>query len=123
MARTLQNGGNGAPAPASMCDPSHGTAKVGSYLPNAWGLYDMLGNVYEWCLDRCEDTPTIGSADAIDPVGPTTGEYRVRHGGSWNGNYQYTRAAYRGCSKATATSNVVGFRLAARIPNAEEEQP
>ena len=123
LARTLQNGGSGTPAPASMCDPSHGTAKVGSYLPNAWGLYDMLGNVYEWCLDRCENPPTIGSADAIDPVGPTTGEYRVRHGGSWNGNYQFTRAAYRGRSKATDTSNVVGFRLAARIPNAEEEQP
>ena len=120
LARSLNNGGSGAPAPESMCDPSHGTAKVGSYQPNAWGLYDMLGNVYEWCLDRCGSTPTIGSGDAIDPVGPTTGENRVKHGGSWAGDNRFTRAAYRGSNKATDRLNSIGFRLAARIPNEEE---
>ena len=121
LARHYENGGKGAPSPESMCGPSHGTAKVGSYRPNAWGLYDMLGNVYEWCLDRCESTPTIGSADTIDPVGPTTGTYRVKHGGSWKGDCRFTRAAYRGANSATDRQNTIGFRLAARIPNEEEE--
>ncbi len=121
LARHYENGGKGAPSPESMCGPSHGTAKVGSYRPNAWGLYDMLGNVYEWCLDRCESTPTIGSADTIDPVGPTTGTYRVKHGGSWRGDCRFTRAAYRGANLATDRDYTIGFRLAARIPNEEEE--
>ncbi len=97
------------------------TAPVGTKEPNAWGLYDMLGNVYEWCLDRCESTPTIGSADTIDPVGPTTGTYRVKHGGSWRGDCRFTRAAYRGANLATDRDYTIGFRLAARIPNEEEE--
>ena len=125
LARHSNNGG--ATKQRDSCDTTAGTAKVGSYLPNAWGLYDMLGNVYEWCLDRCESTAAIGDDDAIDPVGPATGDYRVRHGGSWNGDCQYLRAAYRGCSKATesaaSTLMTVGFRVAARIPNEEEEEP
>ena len=72
-------------------------------------------------LDRCEKTPTIGSEDAVDPVGPETGGYRVRHGGSWNGDCQYLRAAYRGCDEPGTTSFTVGFRASARIPNEEEE--
>ncbi|MBQ7188356.1 MAG: formylglycine-generating enzyme family protein [Kiritimatiellae bacterium] len=121
LARHKNNGGSVTASLQATCDTSKGTAKVGSYLPNAWGLYDMLGNVYEWCLDRCEKTPTIGSEDAVDPVGPETGGYRVRHGGSWNGDCQYLRAAYRGCDEPGTTSFTVGFRASARIPNEEEE--
>lgn len=115
IARYQANGGGDANTADRMGDLNHGTAKVGTYLPNSWGLYDMLGNVYEWCLDRCDSPPLMGSADAIDPVGPSTGDYRIRHGGSWGGDCRFTRAAYRGCSKATESLNSVGFRVAARI--------
>ncbi len=54
---------------------------VGSYMPNAWGIYDMLGNVLEWCLDYYEET--VGeTTDVSDPVGPRYGSKRVQRGGS-----------------------------------------
>ena len=57
----------------------NGTARVGSYEPNNWGLYDMLGNVAEWCLDR---TSTFTSDPVIDPHGAASGRMVVR-GGNW----------------------------------------
>ncbi len=57
--------------------------KVGCYLPNAWGLYDMHGNVYEWCLDWRDGYP---SGAVTDPVGAEAGSYRVRRGGNWGGS-------------------------------------
>ena len=120
LGRYFMNGGGDADS-LNRNSREKGTTRVGSYQPNDWGLYDMLGNVYEWCLDRCESTPNIGSANAIDPVGPATGDYRVRRGGCWGGNCAFMRAAYRGCSKATDRSNAVGFRLAARIVESTAE--
>jgi len=55
---------------------------VGSKKPNAWGLYDMHGNVYEWCLDRYGPYP---KGDATDPIGPSKGKKRVARGGCFNG--------------------------------------
>ena len=65
--------------------------KVGSYLPNAWGLYDMHGNVYEWCLDWFSSY----KEDAIDPKGGERGEYRILRGGSFQDNAYCCRSAYR----------------------------
>ena len=60
-------------------DLTDATAEVGTYLPNAFGLYDMLGNAGEWCLDF-SGTPTGG----VDPVGPSSGSQRIVRGGDWH---------------------------------------
>ena len=65
--------------------------RVGSYLPNAWGLYDMHGNVEEWCLDWFS---SYGTAAVTDPAGSPTGSYRVLRGGSW------VSGSARGCRSA-----------------------
>lgn len=88
--------------------------KVGSYQPNAFGIYDMHGNVYEWSLDW------LGSLDetpAVDPVGGETGDIRVFRGGGWFEDYgeaQYCRAASRPYSYRGPyfRSSGCGFRLA-----------
>ncbi len=74
---------------------SHGeTHDVGTKRPNAWGLYDMLGNVYEWCHDGRR---TYEAGTVRDPLGPTTaGAHRALRGGSWVGAALLVRAADRG---------------------------
>ena len=83
---------------------------VGSYLPNAWGLYDMHGNVYEWCLDWSGEY----GGNAVDPKGLSNGSSRRQRGGAWNQNTGITcRSAY--CSNGNRpfanTSNQGGFRV------------
>lgn len=73
---------NGGENYSQSCDTSAGTARVGSYLPNAWGLYDMHGNVKEWCLDWYGDL--VGGT--MDPTGPSSGTSRVLRGGCWRNN-------------------------------------
>ena len=65
------------------CTTTQGTATVGSYKPNAWGLYDMHGNVWEWCLDWYGDSYGSLSSGITDPVGPSSGTYRIKRGGCW----------------------------------------
>jgi len=75
--------------------------EVGSYRPNAWGFYDMHGNVAEWCLDWWTDN--LSGSSVTDPVGRATGSYRLVRGGAWY-NYSHTgyaaacRSAYRSYS-------------------------
>ena len=87
------------------------TAKVGSYLPNAWGLYDMHGNVWEWCLDWYEEYPT---ASVEDPKGASSGQYRLMRGGSWSNEAQYCRSATRISDRQSTRGDGSGFRVALR---------
>ncbi len=81
---------------------------VGSFAPNAWGLYDMHGNVSEWVWDLYEPyTPEAAS----DPIGSESGTRRVNRGGAWNDFAKNLRSAYRAAAPAESASFAIGFRV------------
>ena len=85
-----------------------GPKPVGGKKPNAWGLYDMLGNVYEWCQDRFGPYET---GRVVDPAGPDEGLFRVFRGGAWSSGPLAVRTASRDCHQADFRGNHLGFRL------------
>ena len=84
------------------------TQPVGSYSPNAWGLYDMHGNVSEWVSDYYGNFTT---ASENNPKGPSTGADRIRKGGSWWDNGARTRSASRVKWDPAKADRILGFRL------------
>jgi uncharacterized protein (TIGR02996 family) len=86
------------------------TCEVGSYRPNAFGLYDMHGNVWEWCQDRYEEK-YYENSPWQDPQGGQNGTVRVLRGGSWGNSPQGCRSAVRVRNTPVVRSYCVGFRV------------
>ncbi len=95
-------------------DNVYGTKEVGLKLPNPWGLYDMHGNVWEWCSDWYESPYDRGAQ--VDPIGPQSGSYRVFRGGDWGYDLRYCRSAYRGGHSPGARHYYIGVRLLRSSP-------
>lgn len=87
-----------------------GTSPVALKAPNAFGLYDMHGNVYEWCSD-VYTVDYYQTSPALDPTGPAEGEYHVLRGGSWQGEGWMCRSANRNGFSAKSHGFLVGFRV------------
>ncbi|MCI0540685.1 MAG: formylglycine-generating enzyme family protein [Verrucomicrobiales bacterium] len=83
------------------------TAAVGSYAPNAFGLYDMHGNVWELCLDWYGSYP---SGTVTNPLGPAMGSFRVGRGGGWDYDARRCRSAYRFFRAPDGGGRLLGFR-------------
>ncbi|MBN2326416.1 MAG: SUMF1/EgtB/PvdO family nonheme iron enzyme [Candidatus Omnitrophica bacterium] len=88
--------------------------EVGLKLPNPWGLYDMHGNLWEWCMDYWEDPSPRGPQ--TDPRGPASGYANVARGGDWNLTAQFSRSASRSIYSTGNALTSLGFRIARPYP-------
>ena len=87
------------------------TCDVGSYLPNGYGLYDMHGNVWEWCSDWFDEDYYV-EGDGVNPSGPSEGLFRIFRGGHFGGDGRYCRSACRRRYDPSSREATFGFRVA-----------
>lgn len=85
------------------------TYEVGQFKPNGNGLYDMYGNVMEWCLDYY--SPEYLKYDITNPKGPFEGEAKVSRGGGWGGSPDFCRSGYRNACGENDATDGIGFRI------------
>jgi len=85
------------------------THQVGQKKPNAWGIYDMYGNLGEWCSDLAGGS--YSASLVVDPTGPTEGSNRVIRGGDWGNDARGCRSAYRSFASPEYRGGDVGFRV------------
>jgi formylglycine-generating enzyme required for sulfatase activity len=91
------------------------TTDVGSFPPNAWGLFDLHGNVWEWCADWIAEYTSDGQIDPIGKSEHSNGLYRVLRGGSWSDDPQACRAACRDGFAPALRIDSFGFRVCFRL--------
>jgi formylglycine-generating enzyme required for sulfatase activity len=87
------------------------TTPAGSFPPNEWGIYDMHGNVWEWCWDY-NSIPRASSTVIVNPSGDVTGTSRINRGGAWASAGNWLRSAARDSDLPETASGNLGFRLA-----------
>ena len=97
----------------------HHTHEVGENKPNAWGFYDMHGNVLEWCSDWFSDP----KSDAVNPKGPPSGSFKMLRGGCWFFLDSDCRSAHRLRREPTLRNCIFGFRLACSDSDAMSSKP
>ncbi|MEW6735610.1 MAG: SUMF1/EgtB/PvdO family nonheme iron enzyme, partial [Acidobacteriota bacterium] len=83
---------------------------VGSYEPNSFGLYDVIGNVWEWCYDWYDDS-YYRRSPSENPLGPDKGIYKVIRGGSWNNTVNFCQVSFRKPTAPGFGSSAIGFRI------------
>ena len=87
------------------------THEVGTKKANTYGLYDMSGNVWEWCWNWSTDSYDTTTEGGSDPTGASAGSYRVGRGGSWDVNSDLCAVSFRGCNYPNGRCSNLGFRV------------